>query len=105
MCTSRLCTIIPVHEHAIKKELSSFLGNDQYLAGKIRCDDHHEKIGRASSVIQLKYSRLASVRISSLDAGEKDVISMAEQLNLLPFHNKLYSLFELTREWKNVWTT
>ena len=100
MCTSRLCTIIPVHEHAINKDLCSYLGNDQYLAGKIRCDDQHENIGRASAVIQLKYSRLASVRISSLDAGEKDIISMAEQLNLLPFHNKLYSLFELTREWK-----
>ena len=27
-------------------------------------------------------------------------MDMAEEINLLPFHNRLYSLFSLTREWK-----
>jgi hypothetical protein len=100
MCTSRLCTVIPLHEHAIRQELRTYLGRDQFIAGQIRGDELHENIGQRCAAIQLKYSTTAQVRRNMLDEEEQQSLAKAEELNLLPFNNRLYSLFTLTREWK-----
>ena len=100
MCTSKLCAIVPVHEVAIRQELRTFLGCGQFTAGKIRNDEQHEHIGKSCAVIQLKYSRNVSIKRTQLDEEESICLQTADELNLLPFHNRLYSLFSLTREWK-----
>ena len=98
MCTSKLCTIIPSHEYVIRHELQSFLGNDQFIAAHIRSDELHEHIGQRCAAIQLKYATYSQVRRKMLDEEEISALEKAEDLNLLPFHNRLYALFALTRD-------
>ncbi len=100
MCMSKTCAVVSLHEHAINNELRAHLGPDQFKAGIVRNDDIHEHIGQSCASILLKYSKASARRKNMYDAEEKKLLETAEELNLLPFHNRLYSLFALTREWK-----
>jgi hypothetical protein len=100
MCISKTCDVVSLHERAIKTDLRTFLGPDQFKAGKIRNDDLHEDVGRSCAAILLKYSKSASRRKAMYAMDELQNLDIAEELNLLPFDNRLYSLFSWTREWK-----